>query len=197
MSIYHQARARTETRLINAAITCLLRDGYARLTVTAIAAEADVGRGTFYAYFTDVDDVLLAISRRYFFQLQQEIHTMMLHYASPEKEQRAWQAAFDQAVQLQPLMLALTHPQAVTLAQRFQVVMIDGFRESLATDSFLYPRWMNLPLDIMATFTAGAVMAVMRQWIAGELPYSAAEMGAMVYQLLYHPGEASAQHPDP
>jgi hypothetical protein len=38
----------------------------------------------------------------------------------------------------------------------------------------------------MATFTAGAVMSVMRRWFAGELDYSAQELGEMVYRLLYH-----------
>lgn len=186
MSIYQRPRQRTETRLIEATIICLLRDGFDRLTVTAIAAEADVGRGTFYSYFEDVEDVLLAISRRHFFALQAEIHAMMTQYESPEKEIRAWQAVFEHIARFRPIFQALNHPKAIWLNERFQDVMIEGFKQSLASDTFLYPRWMNLPQDVMAIFNAGAVLTLLRKWMAGHLPYNAEQMGRMVYQLLYH-----------
>lgn len=187
MSIYEQARSRTRQRIVQAVLTCLLRDGYAHLTVTAIAAEADIGRGTFYAYFPNTDAALLAISGQYFLDLQADVHEMMRRYPSPEKEIRAWRAAFEMAEHLRPLFQTLNHPTASDLAQQFQQVMIEGFRDSLASDAFLYPQWMNLPLDVMATFTAGAVLSTMRRWLAGELAYSAEEMAQMVYKMLYHP----------
>lgn len=186
MSQYERARKRTENRLIDAAVTCLLRQGYDHLTVKAIADEADVGRGTFYAYFENVDAALLAISRRYFETMQADIHAMMTQYESPEKEIRAWQAAFESATQLQPLIAIMSNPNASHLTESFQDTMIAGFQQSLATDAFMYPSWMNLPLDVMATFSAGAVFAVMRRWLAGELDYSAETMGRMVFKLLYH-----------
>lgn len=186
MSRYQHARQRTEHRLIQAAITCLFRDGYENLSITAIAQEADVGRGTFYAYFADADAVLLAICKHYFFNLQAEIHTMMEAYDSPEKEQRAWLAAFQGMTQLKAIVQMLNHASASQLVEQFQDVMIQGFKQSLETNAFLYPQWMNLPTDVMATFTAGAVMAVVRKWLNGDLPYPAEDMAGMVYQLLYH-----------
>ena len=186
MSTYEHARRRTENWLLEAALTCLLRDGYERLTVTSIAAEANVGRGTFYAYFADVDAVLLTLSMRGFWHLQTDIHSLMAQHESPEKEIRAWQAAFERAAELKDVLLVLNHPKAVHLAQRFQDVMIEGFKQSLATNTFLYPRWMDLPVEVMATFSAGAVLAVLRKWLAGELAYSPEEMAHMVYRMLYH-----------
>lgn len=64
--------------------------------------------------------------------------------------------------------------------------MIEGFRRSLETNLFLYPQWMNLPTDVMATVTAGAMMAVICKWLNGDLAYPAEEVAQMVYQLLYH-----------
>lgn len=184
--MYTRARLRTEDRLMNAAMTCLIRDGFRRLTVTGITAEADVGRGTFYAYFANIEDLLLAISRRYFVDLQAEIHAMMTAYESPQKELMAWKTVFARAESLKPLNAIMNDPNAGRLTLRFQAIMIEGFRESLATNAFLYPRWMNLPSDVMAAFSAGAVLTVMRQWLAGSLAYSADQMGEMVFQMLYH-----------
>lgn len=186
MSHYQHARQRTEQRLIQAAVTCLFRDGYEHLTITAIAQEADVGRGTFYAYFADADAVLLAICRHYFFNLQTDVYQTMADYESPEKEKRAWMAAFAGLSELREIIQVLNHAKASSLVERFQDVMIEGFRRSLETNLFLYPQWMNLPTDVMATFTAGAMMAVVRKWLNGDLAYPAEEMAQMVYQLLYH-----------
>ncbi|MBZ0277159.1 MAG: TetR/AcrR family transcriptional regulator [Anaerolineae bacterium] len=186
MSTYQRPRQRTQTRLIEATITCLLRDGFDRLTVTAIAAEADVGRGTFYSYFEDVEDVLLTISRRHFLALQADVHAMMVQYESPEKEMWAWQMIFERTAQFKLIFEVLNHPRAIWLSERFQDVMIEGFKQSLETDSFLYPRWMDVPLEVIAIFKAGAVLTLIRKWMAGGLPYSAEEMGRMVYQMLYH-----------
>ncbi|MFN8531412.1 MAG: TetR/AcrR family transcriptional regulator [Anaerolineae bacterium] len=178
---------------MNAAATCLLRSGFRRLTVTAIAAEADVGRGTFYVYFDNVDAVLLAIGRRYFVGLQAEVHAMMADYESPEKERRAWELAFEKAEALKPLLALMNVPEAAQITFRFQELMIAGFRDSLATNSFLYPQWMNLPTEVMAAFSAGAVLTVMRQWLAGNFPYTAQEMGAMVFRMLYHGHDSPAR----
>ena len=186
MSTYARARQRTENRLLDATLTCLLRDGYQRLTVTAIAEAADVGRGTFYQYFHNADDALLTVAGRYFTHMQAEAHAMMAQYESPEKEIRAWQMAYEHAHALKPLFVMLADPDASGLARRFQQVMIAGFEQSLSMDAFQYPTWMALPLDVMATFSAGAVFALMQRWLAGELDYSASEMAAMTYKLLYH-----------
>jgi AcrR family transcriptional regulator len=186
MTTYERPRRRTEQAIVDATLTCLLRDGYGRLNVTAIAAEADYGRGTFYRYFDSVDDVLLLIFQRQFARMQADIHAMMAALESPEKEIRAWQMVFERLTEIRPLLEVLSHPEAIHLTERFQEMMIAGFVTSLATRAFRYPQWMDLPQDIMATFTAGAVFSVIRKWIGGELPYSAVEMGQMVYKLLYH-----------
>jgi AcrR family transcriptional regulator len=48
-------------RLVEAMITVANRDGYARASVSAVIAEAGVSRPTFYDYFSDREDCLLAV----------------------------------------------------------------------------------------------------------------------------------------
>ncbi|MEL6407190.1 MAG: TetR/AcrR family transcriptional regulator [Chloroflexota bacterium] len=184
--MYEHARERTRRYIIEATIGCLVRDGYNKLSVTKIANEADIGRGTFYRYFANPDEALLAICTQYFLSMQDEMHLFMQDYNSPEREILAWEKGFEQAEQLRPLIDALNHPNATHLATRFRDVMIQGFEASLRTNSFLYPQKMSLPYDVMATFTAGAVITVMQKWFAGDLDYSAHELAHMVHKMLYH-----------
>ena len=51
-----KTRERTEQRLVNATIKVLDAEGYKDISVKKITKEADVAYGTFYNYFTSLDD---------------------------------------------------------------------------------------------------------------------------------------------
>jgi len=56
-----QARSReTRARLLDAAITCLARDGWANATVTVIADEAGISRGALQHHFPTREDLITA-----------------------------------------------------------------------------------------------------------------------------------------
>ncbi|TWP33952.1 TetR/AcrR family transcriptional regulator [Leekyejoonella antrihumi] len=62
-----QDRSRaTRQRLIEAAITCLARDGWSRSTVSVIAAEAGISRGATQHHFPTREDLILAALERMF-----------------------------------------------------------------------------------------------------------------------------------
>src|SRR5205823_2212826 len=65
----------TRASLISAARTVFERDGFLGAQTTVIADEAGVGRGTFYTYFRDKEEVFAAV----LYQLQDE----MLHPPAP------------------------------------------------------------------------------------------------------------------
>jgi AcrR family transcriptional regulator len=187
--IYERKRDSTRRRILEAAIDLLATVGYDHLTMTAVADAADVGRGTVYRYFGDLDELVLHIFLLYEEQLRGAVYAYMAQEESPRKEYMAWQIAFEQAQMLKPLFQNMHSRDAQLLIRQFENVMTGYFQKSLEQGGFRYPAWMNLPYDVMATFTAGAVMSVMRRWFAGELDYSAQELGAMVYRLLYHEPE--------
>jgi AcrR family transcriptional regulator len=54
-------RARNREALIAAARRLFVRDGFEKTTIAAIAAEADLGFGTFYRYFPDKESALRAV----------------------------------------------------------------------------------------------------------------------------------------
>ncbi|HWA90295.1 MAG TPA: TetR/AcrR family transcriptional regulator [Rhizomicrobium sp.] len=56
--------ARTQARLIDAAVAIFARDGFEAASVNEIAREAGVVNGTFYVYFRDKDDIAAAVALR-------------------------------------------------------------------------------------------------------------------------------------
>ena len=184
--IYTRKRTDTHNRILNAAIELLAEIGYDNLTITRIAETADVGRGTVYQYFGDKEGLVLQIFQRYYEQIEDEANLRMLEYESPLREIIAWQTTFEHLARIKPIFRQINSPGAQILWQRFENYAQQHFRVSLERGLFLYPQWMNLPADVMATFTSGAVLSVMRRWLSEELSYDPPELARMVHQLLYH-----------
>jgi AcrR family transcriptional regulator len=186
MTTYERRRASTRERIVQATIESLIEYGYSRTRISEIAERADIGRGTFYRYFDDVDAVLLYVFAREYEHVQAEVDALMLHYESPERERRAWHLAFVYFARVYAIFSKLRGEDSQALWQKFEQYTSERFILSLQKGNFIYAEWMGLPVDVMAYFTAGAVMALVRRWVSGELNYDSETMAEMVYKLLYH-----------
>jgi AcrR family transcriptional regulator len=51
-------------QILDAAMACLLDKGFARSTMSDVATQADIGRGTVYWHFPSKDDLFLAVVQR-------------------------------------------------------------------------------------------------------------------------------------
>jgi len=156
------------------------------LTISAIAECADIGRGTFYRYFEDVDAVLLYLFAEQYEQVQADVDALMLQYESPERERQAWKRSFGYFAKLYVVFSKLKGEDSNALWEKFEKHTMTQFAVSLQKGNFSYTEWMGLPVDVMATFAAGAVVATLRRWLSGELDYDSDTMAEMIYKLLYH-----------
>ena len=184
--IYARRQASTKLQIADATIAELLDVGYKALTITGIAERADMGRGTFYRYFESIEAVILFIFESHSQRLDEAMHKLMLQYASPEREQQTWRATFLYLEGLKPLFQRVEGQGSEIIWQQYEHYVMKRFRASLESDLVMYGDWMQLPVDMMAYFTGGAVLSVMRHWLSGELDYDSKTMGDMVYQMLYH-----------
>ena len=183
---YARPRKRTHLAIMEATIELLHEPDRKKLTITAIADRADVGRGTFYRYFDDVDAVLFAIFTHYFDLLDAEIQAVMARHESPDKERYAWRAVFSNTKRLFPTLQRIRQVQSDSLQVQLADTMTKRFRQSLEKGNFAYPQWMDLPIDVMTYFSAGAVNNIIQHWLNGELDYDSDTLGDMVWRLLYH-----------
>lgn len=184
--IYKRRRTSTKLQIADATIAELLNVGYEKLTITGIAKRADIGRGTFYRYFKSIESAILFIFEAHSQRLDEAMYELMLQYESPEREQQVWRATFHYLEDLKPLFQRVEGKGSEIIWQQFENHIMQRFRASLESGLVMYSNWMQLPVDVMAHFTGGAVLSVVRHWFSGELDYDSETMGDMVYQMLYH-----------
>lgn len=75
---------------MSATIRIILRDGYDKLTITAIAGEANYTRRAFYLHFKNIDDIIDEILIDFFLSTHDEIMNATAHLTSPQREYSAW-----------------------------------------------------------------------------------------------------------
>lgn len=170
-------RAENRARLIEAAVAVMLREGYERATIAEIAREADLGFGTFYSHFESKETIFRAAIEE-----TRQVRTRLLISAlegvdaTPERVATAC-ALFAQ--------LAGCYPEVT----RF---LLDARRraENPGQDAAVFPFGdlveagcksgeLELP-DPQATVaaTAGAMLGLIHEMLAGRLQCSAAALAA-------------------
>lgn len=187
-------RRRNETRskLLDATKLLVYEVGYANLSVRAITERADLGYGTFYVYFSDKDDIVWQAALPNMQAVIEEVNTNAETLPPSQRELYAWYVMFYRAELQRELMLSLFgrngSPTLLSLYHDFLAKLyatgVDG----------LYRMPPNVPAEILAQFAAAAVIRLMVWWLEEQPDYTAKEMAAMLFELLY--GEAAPELPE-
>jgi AcrR family transcriptional regulator len=173
-------RSRRSRRLIVDALLALLREKrYDRITVQEITDRADVGRTTFYAQFRSKEDVLVSEIERVLGQL----HEQQLGSVEEPADQLLPSAGFFRHVEetqafYPALVRGLASDPHYQVVHRFlrdyatrQLALVAGSRE------------LDVPLEIVADYMAGAFLTLVHWWLDHGLPYTPEEMEAFFQQL--------------
>ncbi|GAA0822149.1 TetR/AcrR family transcriptional regulator [Streptosporangium amethystogenes subsp. fukuiense] len=166
-------RVRRTRRLIRQALVeLILSKGYEAVTVTDIINRADVGRSTFYAHFTDKQEVLFSsldeLSELLRFTPGYRSETLF-SFSLPIFEHLQEQRRLAQAL--------LGRRGSIAVGTRGEQIMAAVVRDELLA---ALPGKATPPasLDMMVTCVTGAFMALLRRWADGELTGTPAEMDA-------------------
>ncbi|HET9516506.1 MAG TPA: TetR/AcrR family transcriptional regulator [Actinoplanes sp.] len=176
-------RVRRTRAAIQAALLQLMRaKGYDAVTVTDIIETADVGRSTFYAHFTDKQDVL-----------EDSLHGLGMFLraqrdASPGRLFGFSLAMFEHVREEQELVRAMlgrrggaaVHDQV----NRLLTELVTEDLTALGAD-----RRSPVPLDLTVAAVVAAYLALLGHWVDGAEPRSAVEMDA-AFRRLVLPGIA-------
>lgn len=170
-------RAENRARLLEAAVVVMLREGYDRATIAEIAREADLGFGTFYSHFESKETIFRAAIDE-----AREVRTQLLLAAL-------------EGVDAIPERVATTCALFAQLAGRYPEVtrfLLDARRhaENPGREAAVFPfgdlveegcKSGELELsDPQATVaaTAGAMLGLIQEMLAGRLQCSAAALAA-------------------
>ncbi|SEK65622.1 TetR/AcrR family transcriptional regulator [Nonomuraea pusilla] len=173
---------RTRELLRRALVELILETGYDRITVQHIIDRADVGRSTFYAHYTDKDDLLLGNLEELAAAFEEH---MERHFAS-RTEPNPVLAAFEHAERQRNLYKALAGRRGAEviragLRRRIEEVMARRMPE------FLPRRDGAVPVEVTMEFLLSSLLGLLVWWLDDDLPYTAEEMADM-YMRLIAPG---------
>ncbi|MBO3753189.1 TetR/AcrR family transcriptional regulator [Streptosporangiaceae bacterium NEAU-GS5] len=156
---------RTRQAIQRALIELILDKGYETTTVTDIINRADVGRSTFYAHFTDKQDVLFG-----------NLDDLVFLHAGPPSEGPLFGFSlpmFEHVQSQRQLVSALLGRRGggAVIARGEQMLAEVVRRELLARAPQPTPR-----LDLVVTAVVGAFMGLLRGWADDQFAATPVEM---------------------
>ncbi|MEV4071501.1 TetR/AcrR family transcriptional regulator [Nonomuraea fuscirosea] len=177
---------RTRRLVQQALVELILEKGYDAVTVTDIIARADVGRSTFYAHFTDKQDVL-------FSNLDELALLHRLPVAGETGELFAFsRPMFEHVREQERLVRALLGRRSGGLVQaRGEELLAAAVRNELVAAGAR----PSAELDLLVVCVVGAFMGLMRAWVDGATSASPAELDA-AFRAAVTPGVRLALPPD-
>lgn len=169
-------------RLILTALADLLEEKpLEKITVTDVVNRAGINRGTFYAHFADIPDVLEHLIRRSFDSIRDAIT------AQPSSLEDVAHAMLKQIQFLLEEDLAfcrkiLISGSASLIQDQLVTVLVDYFLDN--RDSFYSGDPVGYELSIR--FGAGGISNLYRDWFAGKLSCTLEELTRSAEALLLH-----------
>jgi AcrR family transcriptional regulator len=172
--------ARTKAAIEDAFVQLVLERGYERVAVEDICDRADLARATFYAHYPNKEAVLFSVSER----LVEDLMRRIAYQGGPWNEVRrdAIETAFNHAAEMPDLYRACmsdsrTRQAYLSILCRYAE---QNFRDRLTALN----RQPRVPVPMMARVFAGAHLAVLEAWLAGELEGDIEELARMTLDLL-------------
>ena len=173
---------RTKQALHQALMDLILEKRYDKITVQDIIDRANVGRSTFYAHFLDKEDLLV----KGFAVFSQELND---HLQTSEHEGEEEHHVLHSLIFFRHANIHHELYRAMLEGGGGDVLM-EAARSHLKEDienhlDRLMPEAVasEVPMPVITSFLAGAMLSVLVWWLDAERPYSPEEVNCMFQQL--------------
>ncbi|MGJ6967056.1 TetR/AcrR family transcriptional regulator [Streptosporangium sp. G11] len=186
---------RTQTALARALIQLVEEHDLSRITVADVAERAEVSRSTFYDHYRDVHELAEAACTAMIDGLIGSLPSPGPESANPAPEAtRSLEAFFASLAEHAGLYRALLGPQGSArvvdhIRRRIAATVYDRLHQAAGGLPEHAGPAPEIPHDVPAAFTAGALIGVAADWLQRGCPRSPAEMAALTWPLfgaLYH-----------
>jgi AcrR family transcriptional regulator len=174
-------RSRRTRQLLGAALVeLMLEKRYDTITVQDILDRADVGRSTFYAHYTDKEDLVISEIARVIHQL--ELYTSEMGHGHVGLLPSL--AFFHHVYEHRRLMQAFIWGRgAETLIRDFQARVSQLVTENLSSmtgDKITF----SVPVSVVANFMASTLLMLIQWWIEENMRHSPDEIDVMFQKLV-------------
>jgi AcrR family transcriptional regulator len=182
---------RTQKMLQEALIDLIAERGFDSITVGDIAERAMVNRATFYRHYQDKYDLLQKIFEGALRKMMEDIGPPRLpnriDFDNPSPRWVGFFNHFAQNAKLYEAMLGRRGDPwfAARMRDYMAGVLMEREKERLETLGSIEPALSEtLPLDVLAIFTANALLGMITWWLENGRPYTAEQMSAWLIKLL-------------
>lgn len=181
---FERRKRHTREQIKLATGALLLERGYAGLSVHGITERADIGYGTFYLHYHDIDDAVWDVVLEAMRAENEHMNQEVLSVAPEAREHHSWRWLFSYLGEHRAQYLELfgSHGSA-ELRKRYELYMTSVYEAGLGAQ--LYSARIDLPLEFMTQFMAGATVQLILWWLETPNPYTPDDMAAMLYRMVY------------
>lgn len=137
------------------------------ISVTELCRQSGINRGTFYAHYTDIDDLHRSIEEEVFAEIQKTLDAHPIHPAlyRTVKEQTIYDAVYGFLKQSGDLRSLLMNSQAYNpLLQKLLAIGYEKFAEEYRK---LHPGPEEEQIRFTFNFVAAGFLSLLKEWIAG------------------------------
>jgi AcrR family transcriptional regulator len=178
----HDRRSQRTRRLLGDALVGLLAEKrFDAISVQDLVDRANVGRTTFYAHFTDKEDLLLS-------EIERMVHRLAAAPAAPHRPLGPAglpsRLLFEHVREFQPVYQALTWGRgSERLFQKIETQVAALVEEGLAERA--RPETPpGVPLPVLGRYVAGTLLTLLKWWMDTKLAYTPEQMQALFTQLV-------------
>jgi AcrR family transcriptional regulator len=171
---------RTQQLLARALISLTLENGYEAVTIRDITTRADVGYATFFRHYKDKNELLQDVVE---VVLEELVDLFLLEASTSEKEEVG--LVLFQYVQKNTEVVRLLFSTSDVLERL--IVLATGSFVDMHKD---LPESPIIPLEIAANHVVSASIALVRWWLANNMPHSPEQMGQIYYELIVRPTQS-------
>ncbi|WP_220277585.1 TetR/AcrR family transcriptional regulator [Streptomyces himalayensis] len=161
-----------------ALVGLILEKGYDRITVQDIIDRADIGRSTFYAHFTDKDDLLLSGLEEFGAAFEDNLKQHFATRGDPSPALPVFQHAYEN----RDVYRALA-------GNRGGEVLRDGLRRQVSEAMAHHLGEVipvgdpALPSEVTVEFLISSLLGLLAWWLDSDMPYAPEQMADMYMKL--------------
>jgi AcrR family transcriptional regulator len=174
---------RTQNMLIDAFLDLMIEKGYDAITVQDIIDRADVGRSTFYAHFTDKEQLFLS-SLDQLRDFLKEQSLKRIDSTEDGKYQFGFSLAMLQHVQSNKLIFKATVRKkgGAMVQQHMQRMLFDLVQQEMSV-LLPYTASLSVPQEVVVQFVVNTFYVLLSWWVEENTPCSAVEVDRIFHQL--------------
>jgi AcrR family transcriptional regulator len=187
-SRHTRRRLQTRKLLVQTTLQLILEKGYEAISIQDITDRADLGRGTFYIHFKDKEELVWSAFQELFQGLEQEAH-QSLDRSTPQVEYYGLLNIFRHAEKNRELYQVMFGRRgSAVLTARLQDFLVGVFLFDIRNTPQPPEINFNIPEEVEAQILTGVISRLLFWWLETGHSYTAEQMAAMTYQVLYKKG---------